>query len=541
MTGISKNYRKHELFPCILPYKLINQLFLSAFFLFGLTLVACDEENICVAGETQECVCSGGLPGAQVCESSGMRWSSCDCGTMENDGDINETLDGSIDSDDLDGEIDTNELDGCVPFEELCNGLDDDCDGVADNGFDCVAGELVECETACGSTSEGTCTDTCEIPDPDSCIPGPEICGNGIDDDCDDWADPPPTLGEELEIGYEGTQAQEPSIVWNGTRFGLVYVQYGDVYFDLISEDGELIGTSLRLSSTPDTGERASRPKITWSGSEFAAVWEDGAGGPVAGSYFTRLNAGGRVIGTPSRILPDSYRPSIVWNGSGYAVTSVQMNVLSIGLFDPTGTADGKPITITEEMNSQERGHDLAWSGTEYGITYSGVEIGEHNIYFIRLSSSLERIGGFVALGDGSDRSTTPKILWNGTNYGVFWRYEYDVHYASLTETGTISVPDRIVAFHPESGEPTSAWDGEAFVVAWSRFDDSPKLIRVLPSGGVATDIFEFTTRVGRMYYSTSNEIIAVAAGNTTYGIGFEYQKTSTERDLAFLRIDGCW
>ena len=71
----------------------------------------------------------------------------------------------------------------CTPPAETCNGLDDDCNGVADNGFSCVRGTSVPCATACGSTGAGTCTATCGIPTGASCTPPVEVC-NGLDDDC---------------------------------------------------------------------------------------------------------------------------------------------------------------------------------------------------------------------------------------------------------------------------------------------------------------------------------------------------------------------
>jgi len=63
-----------------------------------------------------------------------------------------------------------------------CNGIDEDCNGVADNGY-------VQTPTTCGigacySTGQETCVNGAEV---DSCTPNPssdEIC-NGIDDNCD--------------------------------------------------------------------------------------------------------------------------------------------------------------------------------------------------------------------------------------------------------------------------------------------------------------------------------------------------------------------
>jgi hypothetical protein len=76
----------------------------------------------------------------------------------------------------------------CVPTVEICNGLDDDCDGVVDNGVHCdpTCTSDADCDDGDPATTDlcvaGYCTHGT------TCVPAVEIC-NGIDDDCDGVVD----------------------------------------------------------------------------------------------------------------------------------------------------------------------------------------------------------------------------------------------------------------------------------------------------------------------------------------------------------------
>ena len=84
------------------------------------------------------------------------------------------------------------------PGTEACNGLDDDCDGLVDDGFNagdaCDNGQLGACqvigEFLCNAAGDGTFCTAFPV------TPGTEIC-NGLDDDCDGEIDETP-VGEEL-------------------------------------------------------------------------------------------------------------------------------------------------------------------------------------------------------------------------------------------------------------------------------------------------------------------------------------------------------
>ena len=174
------------------------------------TECSCD----CSEGETKSCGSEEGVCtiGVQVCEGGG--WG--DCSGVEVSNEVCDELDN-----DCDGEID--EDCDCVPGElrdcgsdigicnagnqycvegkwsicygasyaasgdEVCNGVDDDCDGEVDEGCGCIQGNMQECGTNVGLCEIGE--QTCEAGVWGECLGGvqsfAEVCSDEVDNDCD--------------------------------------------------------------------------------------------------------------------------------------------------------------------------------------------------------------------------------------------------------------------------------------------------------------------------------------------------------------------
>ena len=108
------------------------------------------------------------------------------------------------------------------PRAELCNGVDDDCDGAVDDqpegaGVPCDGGNGL-CENAFIDCVNGALVCTPAV------MPGAELC-NGVDDDCDGFADEGNPGGDQrCDTGGRGVCADGRSACLNG---GLVCEQLG--------------------------------------------------------------------------------------------------------------------------------------------------------------------------------------------------------------------------------------------------------------------------------------------------------------------------
>ncbi len=73
----------------------------------------------------------------------------------------------------------------CVPSGEVCDYVDNDCNGIIDDGISCGCGYEI-----CGDGIDNDCDDLIDegCPDPETCIPEPEVC-DGIDNNCNDIVD----------------------------------------------------------------------------------------------------------------------------------------------------------------------------------------------------------------------------------------------------------------------------------------------------------------------------------------------------------------
>lgn len=169
-------------------------------------------------------------------------------------------------------------------------GTDQDKDGHRSNA--CAAAPGDDCDDAAATVFTGA----------------PELC-DGIDNDCDgklDLDDGLNVSGTTVELGPAGATRASPSIAWAPEKslYGISYIDLTtagkkQIYFETVDPQGQVVTAPLPFG---DVSNQSSTGSIAWGGDSFGAAWSDdeavrfrtvasnGAVGPV------RYVAGGTTL-----------------------------------------------------------------------------------------------------------------------------------------------------------------------------------------------------------------------------------------------------
>ena len=173
---------------------------------------------------------------------------------------------------------------------ELCNRTDDDCSGVLDDGaqMECVLGERVECTTECGSTGTTECTPECRVSP--ECSPPVEVC-NLVDDDCDGVVDEGLSITRVADtFDLHDVYLTETSARLVSTErwlhlfyFGRQWIQATQsynvrLYVVRLSEEGEFVGEPVLLRESPAGEGSGPIHVVTVGASAYVAIPPTDAG-----------------------------------------------------------------------------------------------------------------------------------------------------------------------------------------------------------------------------------------------------------------------
>ena len=290
-----------------------------------------------------------------------------------------------------------------------------------------------------------------------------------------------------IAIAKEAYQRDGPAVASDGMNALVVWTDRQG-----ISAPGSVYGARItRAGVMPDRpsfsihsgqGEQAS-PAVAFDGANYLVVWQN-----IVWSVHGWYLDAARV--TPSGAVLD---PAAIRISRGYAaspaVASGRTNSLVVwlgsypdggrhGLYgrriSPSGVVlDPNPIAIFSSTSTSAREPTIAFDGTNYLVAWS--DSGSGTIYGTRVSLAGTVLDpGGIPISDGVGRTGNPTIAFGGANYVVAWEDTRfgccSIYGTRVSPAGSVLDPGgiAIATRGREQVEPTAAFDGTNYFVAWA-------------------------------------------------------------------------
>lgn len=285
-------------------------------------------------------------------------------------------------------------------------------------------------------------------------------------------------IGDDVRITYNPRFSHETSLAWTGSEYGLSWIDHRnlnyEVYFVRLDSWGNKIGSNTRV--TYDDSE-SYYPSLVWVGNDYGLSWRDDRDGNYE-IYFARLDSSGNKIGSDMRVTYDdseSYYPSLVWGANEYAISWEDNRdgnkEIYFARLDISGSKIGADYRVTDDSGSSEE-PSLIWTGSEYGLSWYDNRNTNHEIYFGRLDPLGNKIGLDTRVTYDPFFSGYPSLAWTGSEYGISWQ-DYreghaDIFFVRIDSLGNkIESELRASKTFYDSAWSSLAWTGLEFGFVW--------------------------------------------------------------------------
>ncbi|MDI3289084.1 putative metal-binding motif-containing protein [Polyangium sp. 15x6] len=312
--------------------------------------------------------------------------------------------------------------DACVPKTGQCTyeiaTRDNDGDGFRGPRPGTQPGD----PNACGDD----CDDKSELAYPG----GTEVC-DGVDNDCngvvDDGATYIPLLNEPIRLSGDIAPAGTGGLAWSGTSYAAAYtgtVSGFSMRLNMLAPTGVPLGPEAPIVF--QNGDNAGGP-IVWVGDRYGIAWQDRRSGDYE-VYFTLLDESG------AKVLPDtrlsfaegfSINVSLGWTGGEFIVAWQDEREGLFDLYAQRLSIDGAPIggnvKLTQAFNVGNEAPQMAAGLSSIGVAWAPGDALQHFIQFQVFNQDLTPRSQAVSLTQGSSDSVYPTVVWNQDRYVVAW------------------------------------------------------------------------------------------------------------------------
>lgn len=265
---------------------------------------------------------------------------------------------------------------------------------------------------------------------------------------------------------------------------------------------------------------------ITWNGDGYGVIW--GGTDSVSGTYFARLDAQGKKIGDPVRIANYSFGLKIVWNGSGYGVLAEVDGGTALLRLDPAGNVLGNPFAFTTSSNIYD--DDLTFNGSQYGITWQELRGNDTDILFVRADANGQKLGSELMVRDLQIAASGPSITVAGDGYGIAWSdarisSNAEIYFRRVSTDGAaLGAEVRVTNDSQSSFHPRIVWSGTQYGIFYGQSTSAAPQARFV--------------RLDVNGQKVGNDILVAENGNTSDGT-LDATWSGTGYGLVFPQSDG--
>ena len=266
------------------------------------------------------------------------------------------------------------------------------------------------------------------------------------------WNVGAPNTVNDVSLDFADSPVIEAIASSAGGGFGVVWEDgrngpgNHEIYYSALDATGARHGSNVRVTQA---GRLSYSPVMHWNTrrNELGVLWlddRDGTGSsPNEELYFARLTpAGAHVSGTSDvRVTDDQYRslwPSFTYDATGLAIAWAnesdipdRPHVFFTQRDDSGMPRAGGVESLAISRNPPEIGAwttAVGWNGSEYLVVWEDQRHRDGDLVVRRVSANGSLLTDEVFLGDDTEFTGHPSLVWTGADWAMTWEDDRNDH-----------------------------------------------------------------------------------------------------------------
>ena len=315
----------------------------------------------------------------------------------------------------------------------------------------------------------GSCGDDCDDTNAAAHPGGKEIC-DGVDNDCNGIIDDNATfvpISSEVVVSSSGLQPAAPGgLAWSGKVYASLYSGKSSgsrVFMSILNPGGDKVTPPGEQPFTFVNADSFAGPTV-WVGDRFGVIWQDRRHNNNYQTFFSLLGEDGAKKLADTQIsfdedgLVGAVNPAMAWNGTEFLVAWQLAPGGIYNLFgtrvDVGGTPIGMPVALTTtDSGLGNESPSLAAGKDGVGVAWFVGDALSKTISFQIFSTDLTKPTiPPMLLTKGTTNSVYPTVVWNKDRYIVAWAdwsaKPRAIYATAIGPDGTTLVPPTAIT-HP--------------------------------------------------------------------------------------------